>query len=488
MPLALSLPHRCKLSKTDCKPSSTAGLHKRLIKRLSHAYQRTRDIFEVKLNSTAKETWNTASNYVGDDGEPIGHHKPYNALILLFNPGYPRAGNLFPARLRTQQNVLNAHSGHLVDLGPALRIGTFPTSDHTPQTLGIPSTGDHHRAATGESSSQKRPPGSPGTSGSTSKKQRKESRQSDDRALSDTGSDDDEDDEGDSGRDGPRFPLPEDSPHPASFACPFCKNHPDRYSECKGLQIAAISYVTQHIGRRHVLKQVTMDVQETAPSTDDITYRKKRRDPEKIVYYCERCRDEFRGPGADVRWDRHSACQKRSIAQTGVLLPVEFETLKSEVRETRGILKKWEKIWTTLFPGTSVPSPYNEAEGAVSIGDVAQPHNVFQLQPFHSPINQTHHHDPPQVFPPQMSGFVQAQDTCLGNNRVFDLLNDHPWNMANNIGNLDLATSFIPNPAPTDLQTIMPAPDFMQSLISKSTQSPTFPDNDWTQREYPSTQ
>ncbi|KAL7765246.1 hypothetical protein ACKLNR_003162 [Fusarium oxysporum f. sp. zingiberi] len=488
MPFAFLLPHRWKPSKSDGEGSPTSGLHNSFTKRLSHACRRKRDIVEVKLNSAAKETWNTASNNGGDNGEPIGHDKPYNALILLFNPSYPGAGNLFRARLRTQQNVLNAHSGHLVDLGPALRIGPFPTSDLTPQKLGISSTGDHYRAAAGESSSQKRPPGSPGKSSSTSKKQRQESRHPDDGAQSDTGSDDDEDDEGDSSRDGPRFPLPEDSPHRKSFACPFCKNHPDRYSECKGLQIASLSYVTQHIGRRHVLKQVTVDVQETAPSTDDVTYLKKRRDPKKIVYYCEKCRDEFRGPGADVRWDRHPPCQERSIAQTGVLLPAEFEKLKVEVRKTVGIPKKWEKIWTTLFPGTSAPTPYNEAEGAVSIGDVAQPHNVFQLQPFPNAVNETHHHDPPQVYAPRMPDFVQPPDTYLGDARFFDLLHDHHWNMANNIGNLDCATSLIPDPAPTDLRTIRPAPNFMQSLKSKSTQSPTFPNDDWTQSEYHGTQ
>ncbi|KAF4494794.1 hypothetical protein FAGAP_9069 [Fusarium agapanthi] len=389
MPAAsLTLSHRYKLSKTDCKPSPTAVFHKRLTNSHSDVYQRTRHIVQAKLNPTAKETWDTASKDGGDDGAPIDH-KPYNALVLLFNPGYRRAGNLFPARLRTPKNALNADSGYQVDLGPALRIGPLPTFDRTPQALGIPSTGDHYRAATGESSTQKRPPASPGKSSSTSKKQRKGSSHHDGRAQSDTGSGDDEDEGDRPSRDGLRFPLPNDSPDRLSFACPFCKNDRRRYKECIGLQITAMSYVIQHIRRRHVLKEVSVDVQETTPSMGDITYRKKRRNLKKIVYYCARCREEFRGSGADVRWGHHAPCQERSIAQAGVLLPGELELLQIELRKVRTVPEKWEKMWTTLFPGIPVPSPYNEAEGTVSVGDVAQLNSfdVLQLQPIPSAFN-----------------------------------------------------------------------------------------------------
>ncbi|KAF5533276.1 ankyrin protein [Fusarium mexicanum] len=491
MPAAsLTLPHRYKLSKTDCKPSPTAVFHKRLANSLSDVYQRTRGIFQAKLNPIAKETWDTASKDGGDDGAPIDHHKPYNALVLLFNPGYLRAGNLFPARLHTPKSALNAHSGHQVDLGPALRIGPLPTFDRTPQALGIPSTGDHYRAATGESSSQKRPPASPGKSENTSKKQRKESRHHGVGALSDTGSGNNEDDEGDPSRDGPRFPLPTNSPD-ETFRCPFYRKDPDRYDTCKGHRIKSISYVTQHIGRCHRLKEVRMGVQDTAGCTDgDSTKPERTTDPNKLVYYCETCRQEFRGPGADARCDHHSCCEqptckkltcpcrKRSIAETGVLLPEECDDLKSEVRKVKGNMEKWTKIWTTLFPGTSVPSPFNEAEEAVSFavstGDVAQPNNDFQ--PIPSAVNETPNHDPPQDFASQMPDCIQPWEGGV----FFNIPYDPNWG---NFGNLDHAGSLISN-VPTDLQPTGPAPNFMQPLISKSTQSPTFPNNNWPQSEY----
>ncbi|KAH7254226.1 uncharacterized protein BKA55DRAFT_356252 [Fusarium redolens] len=478
---ALPVPHRWRPSNNDSDRSFTSGLHKRFTKRLLHFYRRKRSKPDVKVTAKTKQTRNTTSTKGDDNGESIGQDKTYNALILLFNSGYPVANILARARLHIQQNVLNAHSGHLGDLGPALRIGPFLTSDLAPQKLGI-STGDQHMAAMGGPSSQKRPPGSPGKSGSTSKKPRKENRHPDDRAQSDTDGDD-EDDEGDPGRDGPRFPLPKSSPDRKSFVCPFYKNHPARYCKCKGLRITAISYVTQHIRRCHVLKQVTMDVQETAQSMDgNSTYLEKTKDPDKIVFYCPTCRDEFRGRGADVRWDRHTGCRKQSIAQTGVLLPVEFEKLKEEVTATSGNYRKWEKIWTTLFPGTSIPTQYNEAE----TGDDTQPHTIIRHQPFPGPVIETFHH-PPEVFAPQMPDFTPAPDIYLGDARFIDLLNGH-WDMADNIGNMDYATGHIPNPAPTDLRTIRrPArfdPNFMQSLISVSTQNPTFPNNDWTQSKY----
>ncbi|KAF5558256.1 ankyrin protein [Fusarium napiforme] len=472
MAVPSSLPHRYKLSDTgyNLKPLSTTGLHQRLAKRLSDVYKRTRDTVQVKLNSTSKKTWNASSNDGCDDDAPIDHHKPYNAVVVLFNPGYLRAGNLFPARLRTPKNFFNAHSGHQVDSGPALRIGPLPTSSGAPQALGTPSTEDHYRAAKGESSSQKRPPASPGKSGSNSKKQRKESRHLGDGDPSGNN----EDDEGDPSLDGPHFPWPKTSPHNKTIPCPFYQKHPARYDECKGHRIKSISYVIQHILRCHLLKVVKMGVQNTDQSANgNPTDMERTTDPNKIRFYCPTCRDGFRGVGADKRLKKHTCSQVKSIAETGMLLPEEFGDLKSEVHKVSGTREKWAKIWMTLFPGTPVPSPYNETE------DVAQPNNDFQ--PIPSAVNETHHHDPPQGFLSQMPDCIQTWDGAGFLGIPYEL----HWN---DIGNLDHAGNLISNHAPTDLQPTGPAPNCLQPLISKSTQNPTFPSNDWPQSEYHSRQ
>ncbi|KAH7486519.1 hypothetical protein FOMA001_g5609 [Fusarium oxysporum f. sp. matthiolae] len=494
--------HRWRLSNSEGDGPSTPGLHKRFTKRFSQFCRRKRNKTDAKVAAKTKHTWNTTSNNGNDDRESIGQDMTYKALSLLFKSGYPVANILARARLQIQQNVLNAHSGHLGDLGPALRIGPFPTLDLVPQKLDI-STGDQHRAAAGGPSSQKRPPGSPGKSGSNSKKPRKDRQSDDDKAQndadgdgdeaqSDTDSDDDEDDEGDSSRDGPRFPLPKSSPDRKRFACPFYKYHPARYCNCKGLRITSISYVTQHIGRRHVLKQCTMDVQQTAQSTDDnSTYLERTTDPDKIVFYCPTCRDEFHGRGADVRWERHTGCQAKSIAQTGVLLPAEFEKLKEDVTATSGNDNKWGKIWRTLYPGTSIPTQYNEAETVAPIGVDVQPHNAIQHHPLPGAVNETYHPAPPQGFVQQVADFTQDPHTYFGDDRFTDMFNDS-WGTADEIRDLNYATSHIPNPVPTDVPTTMRPgrfdPSFMQSLISATTQNPPFPNNAWAQNNYRGTQ
>ncbi|KAM0310309.1 hypothetical protein ACHAPQ_012503, partial [Fusarium lateritium] len=180
---------------------------------------------------------------------------------------------------------------------------------------------------------------------------------------------DDENDEGDSSRDGPRFPQPEDSPDRKGYECPFYQCHPARYHKCKGIRPTLISYVTQHIFRCHLLKRCTMDVQETAQSTgDNPNDLLKTTKPDDIVFYCTKCRDEFHGPGADVRFERHPACEAKGIAQTGVLLPAEFKKLKEAVIATSGNDNKWETIWATLYPPTSTPTPDSEAETVAPIG------------------------------------------------------------------------------------------------------------------------
>ncbi|KAF5631718.1 ankyrin protein [Fusarium sp. NRRL 52700] len=446
------------------------------------------------MAAKTKQTEYTPSNNGNDDRKSIGQHITYKALSQLFKSGYPVPDILALARVQCQQNVLNTHSGHLGDSGPALCIGPLPSLDLAHQKLDI-CTGDHYRAAAGGLSSQKRPPGSPGKSGNNSKKPRKEKKQLTDNAQDGTNGDgadgrddesqsDTDNDEGDSSRDGPRFPLPTNSPDRKRIACPFHKYHPARYCNCKGLRITSISYVIQHFDRRHVLKEVRMDVQETAHSTDDNPIHAERTtDPDKIVFYCPTCRDEFHGRGADIRYERHTGCQTRSIAQTGVLIPAEFKKLKDDVTATSGNDKKWEKIWTTLYPGIPTPTQYNEAEPVAPIAVDAQPHDAIQHHPFSGAVNETYRTAPPQDFVQQVANFTQNPHNRLSDSQFPDIFHES-WGTADEIGNLSHAPSHIPNPAPNDLQVIRPVPDFIQSYPSY----PSFLNHTWNQNNFGGTQ
>lgn len=387
-----------------------------------------------------------------------------------------------------------------------MRIGPFPLLDLVPKKLDISvdDTGDRHKGAARGPSRQKRPPRNPGKSGSNSKKPRKENTQGEDKARngadgddgkaqSDRGSDDDDDDdediedgendenvEGDSSRDGPRYPQPEDSPNHRTIGCPFYKYDPARYYKCKGHHITTISYATQHISRRHVLKQRTVGVQRTGKDKNpDLT---KTKNPKNIVFYCPTCRDEFHGPRADIRYEHHLACEAKTIAQTGVLLPEELVRLKREVTATTGENNKWEKIWTTLYPGTSTAIQYSDAETVAPIGVDVQPHNSDNTIPHHlsaGAVNETRHHDPPQVYDPQVPSHMQLPNYWWDENEVLYVFQDGHWNMVNNIENPDNNPSHIPNLAPTHETTMGPGqsnPDFSQN--------PSFSSNAWPQNNY----
>ncbi|WKT41923.1 hypothetical protein QSH57_006729 [Fusarium oxysporum f. sp. vasinfectum] len=424
-----------------------------------------------------------------DDDQSVDQEVRHRTLILLFKSGYPKADILSRARRHIQQNALNPHSGHLGAFGPALRIGPFPT-DPVPKLarLRIGTSSDDHRGTTKGGSSQKRPPGSPCKSGTTGEKTRRESKNSD-KAQSNNGSDDNGGEDKRRKRrkrrkdpDGPRFPWPENSSDRKNFVCPFYKAQPDRYCLCKGLRITSISYLTQHIRRGHVLNHVTLDVRETNQSTDDNpTLPETTRDPDKIVFYCSRCRIEFHGLGAEERWGGHTntGCDKQTIAETGVLLPGEFKKLKDAVATVSGDHEKLEKIWTTCFPRDSTPTQYNEAEttdDVAPIGDATQPH-----MPYEGAVNEIPrpNHGPPQVLAPLIPDYIPDP------NMFFNFF-PGPLDMSDNIGNQNYATSDIPNPAPTVLRTIRPgpfAPGLIQPLTT-STHNQTFASDDWVTNNY----
>ncbi|KAM0315523.1 hypothetical protein ACHAPQ_011563 [Fusarium lateritium] len=227
-----------------------------------------------------------------------------------------------------------------------------------------------------------------------------------------------------------------------------------------------------------------MDVQETAQSTgDNPNNLLKTTKPDKIVFYCTKCRDEFRGPGADVRFERHPACEAKSIAQTGVLLPAEFDKLKKAVIATSGNDDKWQTIWATLYSPTSTPTQDSEAETVAPIGVDVQPHNPIQHHAFAGVVNETHHHDLPHVLDPQTPDFAHILDQYLRDDEFLNPFRDHQSDMANSFEILDHTTSQIPNFAPINETTMGPGrfdPGFVQN--------PPFSSNTWAQNNYRGTQ
>ncbi|KAF4337740.1 hypothetical protein FBEOM_8408 [Fusarium beomiforme] len=457
--------------------SSTSGSYKGFTKRLLSS-RRKRIKGDIDLTETTKQVWSTTSDNGDDHSECIGH----DALVLSSDSGYP-IGIRRRAKLWVRQNVLSAHSGHP---GPALPIGPSLTLYLTlmPQKLDE-SSEDQHRDTEGGPSSQKRPQGTPEKSGGTSKKPRKGKKNAD-RAQNGRDGGDGEEDEGDLKRDGPRFPWPDIPPKPKSFACPLWRYHPARYDKCKEFHLSALSYVTQHLFRKHVLQECTVDPPESAPSNGDSLLRPKTvKDANQIVRYCHNCRDEWHGSEAAEKYDLHVSakvkCEKKTIEQTGVLLPQEFLDLKQKLKNLpEG--EKWSTIWATLFPGVDPLSQYKEPETVTRIENYAQsdiPHQPFQ----HITVDatyQSYHPSAPQGYAQGTLGFSYSPVPYSGNNRLPDPLTN--WPMAANIGGFSNGASHIPNSvsANAPMGPVQSDLGLFQSLFSVApTENATFPTNDW---------
>ncbi|KAF4457345.1 hypothetical protein F53441_674 [Fusarium austroafricanum] len=201
------------------------------------------------------------------------------------------------------------------------------------------------RQVAGESSVQEPPPGQAPKTGRRANKRRRY----EDFNTDNSGQNDDEDGGGNQ-HDGPKYP------HPGvailSFECPFCKLDPHRYERCRRHLFTRLSDVIQHIKRQHLL------VERRIGGGAGVQ-------PEIITLYCTRCRCLFYGVGAENRRRVHLAeriqCQIVNIEHSGVLLPREFDDLRTELRlyVRHDETYKWYIIWDVCFPGKTRPaSPY----------------------------------------------------------------------------------------------------------------------------------
>jgi hypothetical protein len=147
------------------------------------------------------------------------------------------------------------------------------------------------------------------------------------------GANSDEESDGGDANGGPGYSRkkPKTTDHSVSWACPYFKRNPVKYYECVSLKMSKISYVTQHLKRRHTISNP----------------------------YCPRCRDEFKT--FDER-DNHAArgnCQIRDLVNSGKMtLDQKANIAKCGVRG-KSDESKWLMMWNVLFPNIPTPdSPY----------------------------------------------------------------------------------------------------------------------------------
>lgn len=116
------------------------------------------------------------------------------------------------------------------------------------------------------------------------------------------------------------------------LACHFCKRDPRRHRECCNFGGAKISYVKQHIYRKH-----SVDV------------------------YCPRCMEQFDGVSRRDQHTRLGACQLRDvILRPDGITSEQREWLSRRMSPSTSEEQRWYTVWDYLFPETSrPPSPFN---------------------------------------------------------------------------------------------------------------------------------
>ena len=112
---------------------------------------------------------------------------------------------------------------------------------------------------------------------------------------------------------------------PKFLACPFWKQDPDRHWQCFLKRLNTISYVKQHLARRHT--------------------------PE---FYCQRC---FAILSDEPRFNTHvlhAQCVRGPTARLDGILPQQSRQLSRKCKGS--IEQQWFSIWDILFPGEQRPS------------------------------------------------------------------------------------------------------------------------------------
>lgn len=116
------------------------------------------------------------------------------------------------------------------------------------------------------------------------------------------------------------------------LACHFCKRDPRRHRECCNFGGAKISYVKQHIYRKH-----SVDV------------------------YCPVCMEQFNDVSTRDQHTRLAACELRDInRRPDGITSQQRDWLSRRMCPDTSEEQRWFAVWDYLFPGASrPPSPFN---------------------------------------------------------------------------------------------------------------------------------
>ncbi|KAF4954478.1 hypothetical protein FGADI_5257 [Fusarium gaditjirri] len=193
---------------------------------------------------------------------------------------------------------------------------------------------------------------------------------------------------------GYRFPHPGDARPPKHLGCPFYITEPLRHHHCSNLRLSRPSDVSQHIMRKHLLRDINLVLRRGTKSTDTTEPEEKMQQagtctkPDGIRRYHATCRMEFYGPTAEENLQYHIdnvECCEMGIEETGVMLPAEFKNLTKERDAVSGTAAKWYAIWRLCYPAVfrttssvrTVPaSPYIETTAPREQGE----HVIRQAQ------------------------------------------------------------------------------------------------------------
>ncbi|KAF5562982.1 ankyrin protein [Fusarium phyllophilum] len=165
--------------------------------------------------------------------------------------------------------------------------------------------------------------------------------------------------------DGFRYPPSDEVKLPKVFGCPFYITDPIQFHKCSSCRLGRPSDVSQHIERCHLLQEVRLCTTRGEAAGRSGVEKGTCTDPNLIKFYDTTCRREFHGLTAEDKCRDHLAggCyDSKTIEDTGILLPTELTTLKSERDKATGPVAKWYAMWRVCFLPTgfrAIPvSPY----------------------------------------------------------------------------------------------------------------------------------
>ncbi|UPL02558.1 hypothetical protein LCI18_013492 [Fusarium solani-melongenae] len=126
----------------------------------------------------------------------------------------------------------------------------------------------------------------------------------------------------------------------ALFCCVFHKLDPVRWPICGQRRLTSFAYLLQHLRRQHLMKF-------------------------KGHFYCPKCRTVWPPEEEDSEdlWAAHKrddTCEEVTAADTGMLLPDEYEAIKGS-KSAGSDLHRWYETWKMLFRDYDAPdTPYSE--------------------------------------------------------------------------------------------------------------------------------